>query len=134
MTFCGQIQGFRRVARRAAFGAELPMHKATMPAVAPYPLLPGARNLGLLAAPIDRRSSRNFFIIGVPRDSESLADRHPTGAQLDGVRRFVEQLLAEDDPVLNTMRFRVGVLTASDPTWQATSNTVAAFPRGEVPE
>ena len=35
--------------------------------------------------------------------SESLADRHPTAAQLDGVRRFVEQLLAEDDPVLNTM-------------------------------
>jgi hypothetical protein len=36
------------------------------------------------------------------------------------VRCFVEQLLAEDDPVLNTMRFRVGVLAASDPTWQAT--------------
>lgn len=50
------------------------------------------------------------------------------------MRRFVEQLLAEDDPVLNTMRFRVGVLTASDRHLAGYFKYVAAFPRGEVPE
>jgi phenylpropionate dioxygenase-like ring-hydroxylating dioxygenase large terminal subunit len=85
-------------------------------------------------APIDAQRSRGFFVVGVPTGGDSPAERGRTAAQLAGVRRFVEQLLAEDDPVLNTMRFKVGVLSASDRHLARYFKYVAAFPRGEVPE
>jgi nitrite reductase/ring-hydroxylating ferredoxin subunit len=85
-------------------------------------------------APIDPHRSRTFFVVGVAKGGDSPADRHRAAAQLAGVRRFVEQLLAEDDIVLNTMRFKVGVLTASDRHLARYFKYVAAFPRGEVPE
>lgn len=83
-------------------------------------------------APIDRQRSRGFRVVGVPKGDKASDDRHLT-ARLEGVSRFVDQLLAEDDPVLNTMRFKVGVLTSSDRHLASYFKYVAGFPSGEVP-
>lgn len=83
-------------------------------------------------APIDRQHSRGFRVVGVPKGDGAGDDRHLT-ARLEGVSRFVDQLLAEDDPVLNTMRFKVGVLTSSDRYLASYFKYVAGFPSGEVP-
>ena len=64
---------------------------------------------------------------------DNAAERHRTAAQLAGVREFVEKLLAEDDPVLNTMRFKAGTLVASDRHLARFFKYVAEFPRAEVP-
>ena len=84
-------------------------------------------------APIDGGSSRGFCVVGVQKGGDEAADRHLAAARLEGVSRFVEQLLAEDDPVLNTMRFKVGVLTSSDRHLARYFKYVADFPTGEVP-
>jgi nitrite reductase/ring-hydroxylating ferredoxin subunit len=56
-------------------------------------------------APIAPGRSNGFFVVGVPRGE---------GARLPEVLAMVDQLSAEDAPVLSTMRFRRGLLTASD--------------------
>ena len=84
-------------------------------------------------APIDRQSSRGFRVVGVQKRGDTAADGHLAAARLEGVSRFVEQLLAEDDPVLNTMRFKVGVLTGSDRHLARYFKYVAAFPSAQVP-
>lgn len=84
-------------------------------------------------APIDRLSSRGFFVVGVQKVGDKAADRHLAAARLEGVCRFVEQLLAEDDAVLNTMRFKVGVLASSDRHLARYFRYVAAFPSADVP-
>jgi nitrite reductase/ring-hydroxylating ferredoxin subunit len=84
-------------------------------------------------APINSASSRGFYTVGVYKGGDTAADRQRTAAQLDGVCSFVEKLLAEDDPVLNTMRFRVGVLTASDRHLARFFKYVGEFPRAAVP-
>jgi nitrite reductase/ring-hydroxylating ferredoxin subunit len=84
-------------------------------------------------APIDRQHSRGFSMVGIYKGGESVAEQHRVAAQLEGVRSFVEKLLAEDDPVLNTMRFKAGVLVASDRHLARYFKYVAEFPRAEVP-
>ncbi|MGH7047150.1 MAG: Rieske 2Fe-2S domain-containing protein [Stellaceae bacterium] len=86
------------------------------------------------STPIDHRRSIGFYVVGVAKGGDGPADRHRAAAQLATVRGFVEQLLAEDDPVLNTMRFKAGVLSASDRHLARYFKYVAAFPRGAVPE
>jgi phenylpropionate dioxygenase-like ring-hydroxylating dioxygenase large terminal subunit len=56
-------------------------------------------------APIEPGRSRGFFVIGVPKGH---AERLPQ------VRSMVDKLNEEDAPVLNTIRFRRGLLTSSD--------------------
>lgn len=56
-------------------------------------------------APIAPRRSNGFFVIAVPKGQ---------GKRLAEVRAMVERLNEEDAPVLNTIRFRRGLLTASD--------------------
>jgi phenylpropionate dioxygenase-like ring-hydroxylating dioxygenase large terminal subunit len=56
-------------------------------------------------APIEPGRSRGFFVVGVPKGQ---AERLPQ------VRAMVDKLNEEDAPVLNTIRFRRGLLTASD--------------------
>ena len=46
---------------------------------------------------------------------------------------FVDKLIAEDEPVLNTMRFRKGVLVASDRHLARYFKYVSEFPRGQPP-
>lgn len=55
--------------------------------------------------PLGPNSSMGFYVVGVPRGHE---------ARLDDVRAMVDRLNAEDQPVLETIRFRRGLLTASD--------------------
>lgn len=83
--------------------------------------------------PVDRLSSRGFFAVGVRKGGDSAADRQRAAAQLAGVREFVETLLREDDPVLNTMRFKAGVLTASDRHLARFFKYVTEFPRAAPP-
>lgn len=61
-------------------------------------------------APIDAHRSRGFNAVGIRNSGNPSV----VAAQLQAVRGFVESLLAEDDPVLNTMRFKPGVFVASD--------------------
>jgi len=56
-------------------------------------------------APIEPGSSSGVSVVGVPKGEEE---------RLPGVRAFVDRLTGEDLPVLNSMRFRRGLLTASD--------------------
>jgi len=79
-------------------------------------------------APIDTRCSRGFFVVGVKRGQPAAGGESAAKAQLDGVRAFVERLLAEDDPVLNTINFRRGVMTASDRHLSRYFKYVSEFP------
>jgi phenylpropionate dioxygenase-like ring-hydroxylating dioxygenase large terminal subunit len=56
-------------------------------------------------APIEPGRSNGFFVVGVPKGQ---------AARLPEVKNMVDRLNAEDTPVLNTIRFRRGLLTASD--------------------
>ena len=83
--------------------------------------------------PIDRKQRRSFFVIGVPKAGEGPAERRAAEATLDNIRSFVERLLSEDEPVLEAMRFRRGVLVASDRYLSRYFRYVSDFPRGEPP-
>jgi len=56
-------------------------------------------------APIEPGRSSGFGVIGVPKGQ---------GARLANVRTMVDKLNGEDAPVLESIRFRRGLLTASD--------------------
>ena len=78
-------------------------------------------------APIDPLRTRSFFVIGVRKGKDS-------AAKLGALRDFVERLLDEDEPVLNTMRFRQGMLVASDQHLLSRYfKYVGEFPRAEPP-
>ncbi len=70
-------------------------------------------------APIEPGSSSGFLVVGVPRDA---AERLPAVLALAG------KLNEEDTPVLSTMRFRRGLLTASDRHLATYFRYVDAFP------
>jgi phenylpropionate dioxygenase-like ring-hydroxylating dioxygenase large terminal subunit len=79
-------------------------------------------------APIDCQSSRGFYVVGVqPRDAEAGGET-AARAELEGVRAFVQRLLSEDDPVLTTINFRRGVMTASDRHLSRYFKYVSEFP------
>jgi hypothetical protein len=84
-------------------------------------------------APVDQRRSRSFNVVGVEKTGDSTQDRHATNAKLEELRGFVDKLLAEDEPVLNTMRFRKGMLVASDRHLARYFKYVSEFPRGDPP-
>jgi phenylpropionate dioxygenase-like ring-hydroxylating dioxygenase large terminal subunit len=70
-------------------------------------------------APIAPGRSSGFFVVGVPKDES---------ARLPEVQAMVDRLNAEDAPVLNTIRFRRGLLTASDRHLARYFKYVEAFP------
>jgi len=82
-------------------------------------------------APIDQHRSRSFFVIGVEQGGESAAERHIVAAKLGALRAVVEKLLGEDEPILNTMRFRKGVMVAADRHLSRYFKYVSEFPRAE---
>lgn len=84
-------------------------------------------------APVDQRRSRSFNVVGVQKTGDSTEEREAAYAKLGELRGFVDKLLAEDEPVLNTMRFRKGVLVASDRHLARYFKYVSEFPRGEPP-
>jgi phenylpropionate dioxygenase-like ring-hydroxylating dioxygenase large terminal subunit len=76
-------------------------------------------------APIEPGCSSGYFVIGVPKGSAE---------KLPAVHAMVDKLNEEDAPVLNTMRFRRGLLTASDRHLAAYFRYVEAFPCFLPPE
>jgi phenylpropionate dioxygenase-like ring-hydroxylating dioxygenase large terminal subunit len=95
-------------------------------------LTPGDSDLFMLfsGAPIDRARRRSFFMIGVLRKGDAQAERQA----IDNLRGFVERLLGEDEPVLESMRFRRGTLVASDRYLARYFRYVSDFPRAAPPD
>ena len=85
-------------------------------------------------APVDRQSTRSFFVVGVRRDrDDSDLESQTVSAKLQGLRSFVEKLLAEDEPILNTMRFKQGVMVASDQHLSRYFKYISEFPKFAPP-
>ncbi len=95
-------------------------------------LTPGGTDLFMLfcGAPIDRARRRSFLMVGVPRKGDEQAERQA----IDSLRGFVERLLGEDEPVLESMRFRRGTLVASDRYLARYFRYVSEFPRAAPPD
>lgn len=82
-------------------------------------------------APIAHGHTRGFYGYGVRdagRGREEVAER------LDALGQLVRRLLAEDAPVLDTIRFRPGVLVASDRHLARFFKYVREFPRSAPPD
>ena len=80
-------------------------------------------------APVDQQCTRGFFVIGVPSDGDGDRQSQIVSEQLQGLRSFVEKLLAEDEPILNTMRFKQGVMVASDQHLSRYFKYLSEFPK-----
>jgi hypothetical protein len=74
-------------------------------------------------APIGHGKTMGFYVYGVRSTGEDRPGR------LEALRRLVERLLAEDAPVLDTIRFRKGVLVGSDRHLARFLRYVSEFPR-----
>ena len=81
-------------------------------------------------APVDQHRSRSFNVVGVQKRGDGNVERQTVSAALRELCAFVDKLIAEDEPVLNTMRFRKGVLVASDRHLARYFKYVSEFPRG----
>jgi nitrite reductase/ring-hydroxylating ferredoxin subunit len=81
-------------------------------------------------APIRHGQSMGFYAFGVRDDGTG---REGVAPRLDTLRGFVQRLLAEDAPVLDTIRFRPGVLVASDRHLARFFKYVREFPRAVPP-
>ncbi len=94
-----------------AFKVESPFHlqhgRITGTNVFAQHLRMGGKDMFMLfsGAPIEPGWSSGHFVVGVPKGEE---------ARLPEVKAMVERLQAEDAPVLRAIRFRHGLLTASD--------------------
>ncbi len=75
-------------------------------------------------APVAPGRSSGFFVVGVPKGES---------ARLPEVQAMVDRLNAEDAPVLSTIRFRRGLLTASDRHLAHYFRYVDAFPTFRAP-
>ena len=95
-------------------------------------LAPDGTDLFMLfcGAPVDRARRRSFFMVGVPHQGDAEAERRTLG----NLRGFVERLLGEDEPVLESMRFRRGTLVASDRHLARYFRYVSEFPRAAPPD
>ena len=82
-------------------------------------------------APIAHGRTMGFYVYGV-RDSGT--GRPGAAVKLEGLRELVQRLLAEDAPVLDTIRFRPGVLVASDRHLARFFKYVREFPRAVPPD
>jgi phenylpropionate dioxygenase-like ring-hydroxylating dioxygenase large terminal subunit len=80
-------------------------------------------------APIAHGRTMGFYVYGVLK-----SEPHATTGELDRLRGFVERLLAEDAPVLDTIRFRAGVLVAADRHLARFFQYVRKFPRAAPPD
>jgi len=81
-------------------------------------------------APIAHGHTRGFYVYGIPDTGQGPA----TAAKLEGLGGFVQRLIAEDAPVLDTIRFRPRVLVASDRHLARFLKFVREFPRALPPD
>ena len=93
----------------------------------------GGQDLYMLfsGAPIAHGHTMGFYVYGV-RDTGQ--GRDGAAAALEGLRGFVQRLIAEDAPVLDTIRFRPRVLVASDRHLARFFKFVREFPRALPPD
>ena len=82
-------------------------------------------------APIAHGRTTGFYAYGVRDDGRG---RDAVADKLETVGRLVRQLIAEDAPVLDTIRFRPRVLVASDRHLARFLKYVREFPRAVPPE
>jgi nitrite reductase/ring-hydroxylating ferredoxin subunit len=82
-------------------------------------------------APIAHGHSMGFYVYGVRDTGKGKLD---VAERLDGLRQLVQRLLAEDAPVLDTIRFRPRVLVASDRHLARFFKYVREFPRAVPPD
>ena len=82
-------------------------------------------------APIAHGHTMGFYAYGVRDTGKGKLD---VAERLDGLRQLVQRLLAEDAPVLDTIRFRPGVLVASDRHLARFFKYVREFPRAVPPD
>jgi nitrite reductase/ring-hydroxylating ferredoxin subunit len=82
-------------------------------------------------APIAHGQTRGFYAYGLRDDGTG---RDGVAARLETLRGFVQRLLAEDAPVLDTIRFRPRLLVASDRHLARFFKYVREFPRAVPPE
>jgi nitrite reductase/ring-hydroxylating ferredoxin subunit len=81
-------------------------------------------------APIAHGQTMGFYAFGVRDNGAGAAG---LAGRLDTLRGFVQRLLAEDAPVLDTIRFRPRVLVASDRHLARFFKYVREFPRAVPP-
>jgi hypothetical protein len=77
-------------------------------------------------SPVDEHRSRSFNVVGVQKRGDRDAERRAVDGALRELGAFVDKLIAEDEPLFNTMRFRKGVLVASDRHLPGISNMSAS--------
>lgn len=77
-------------------------------------------------APLAHGRTMGFYVYGVPKSD---ADPQAEAGKLEMLRGFVERLLAEDAPVLDTIRFRPRVLVGADRHLARFFQYVRKFPR-----
>ena len=82
-------------------------------------------------APIAHGRSMGFYVYGVRDTGSGPAD---VAERLAGLGQFVRRLLAEDAPVLDTIRFRPRTLVASDRHLARFIRYVRDFPRALPPD
>jgi nitrite reductase/ring-hydroxylating ferredoxin subunit len=91
--------------------------------------VPGSDQFMLFAGrPIDGQKAVGFFVVGVKKPAPGPEAEQVAKAELENVLASVRRLQAEDDLVLNTIKFRRGVLTASDRHLSRYFKYVDAFP------
>ena len=83
-------------------------------------------------APIEHGRTMGFYAYGV-RPGHGDGGREAVAGRLQTLRGFVERLIAEDAPVLDTIRFRPGTLVASDRHLARFLKYVRHFPRAIPP-
>ena len=82
-------------------------------------------------APIAHGHSMGFYVYGVRNAGAGPGD---TAERPAGLGQLVRRLLAEDAPVLDTIRFRPRLLVASDRHLARFLKYVREFPRAAPPE
>jgi hypothetical protein len=82
-------------------------------------------------APIAHGHTMGFYVFGVRAAGQEADSAAPTLANLRG---FVQRLIAEDAPVLDTIRFRPRTLVASDRHLARFFKFVREFPRAVPPD
>jgi len=86
-------------------------------------------------SPLARGKTASYFAIAVPcAAAEAPEAQAGVAAKLDALKLFVDKLADEDSPVLDTIRFRKGVLTASDRHLARFLKYVDDFPCADPPD
>jgi phenylpropionate dioxygenase-like ring-hydroxylating dioxygenase large terminal subunit len=86
-------------------------------------------------SPMARGKTASFYAIAVRRAASDAPEAQAAvAANLDALKAFVDKVAAEDAPVLSTIRFRNGVLTASDRHLARFFKFVDSFPCADPPD